>query len=106
MKTTQNIAKRLSILCLIGLVGIMLNLHVCSIKKAVFNASTNTTIDSNASKMPAAPGFSAEENIGCSEAADDQQGSASALPADLGVTRMLAPIISQYLAEYLPRLVQ
>lgn len=77
MKTTRNIAKGLSMLCLIGLIGTGLHLHVCKIERSLLNSSTNTT------STVSAPNTA----------------------ADLSVTKILTPIISQYLAEFLPRLV-
>jgi hypothetical protein len=107
MKTTRKIAKGLSMLCLVGLIGIGLNLHVCSVEKALVKSSSiakckECTLNSAATQ----PGFFCEESAdNCIAKTNGQTESTSAMPADLGITRILTPIISQYLAEFLPRLV-
>jgi hypothetical protein len=107
MKTTRKIAKGLSMLCLVGLIGIGLNLHVCSVEKAlVKSSSTSKCKDSTSNSAATQPGFVCEETASsCIAKTNGQTESTSAMPADLGITRILTPIISQYLAEFLPRLV-
>lgn len=91
---------------MIGLFGLLLNLHLCSVEKALFNTSVFPTSNCSTSKTPESTGLLAKENPAtCNQVANDQQGSAAVMPADLGITSVIAPIISQYLAEFLPRLV-
>jgi hypothetical protein len=107
MKTTRKIAKGLSMLCLVGLIGIGLNLHICSIERALVKSSSITKCkDSTSNSAAAQSGFFCKENrTNCIAENNGQTESTSAMPADLGITRILTPIISQYLAEFLPRLV-
>jgi len=104
MTTTRKIAKGLSMLCLIGLISIGLNLHVSSVEKVLIDSANSTKIISTTEASNTAAAFPSNPNPATAEnVSNDQQGSRSTLP-DLGVKQMLTPIISQYLAEFLPRL--
>ena len=104
MTTTRKIAKGLSMLCLIGLIGIGLNLHVSSVEKVLIDASNSTKIIKTTKASTSATAFPSNQNPATAEnVPGDQHGSRSTLP-DLGIKQMLTPIISQYLAEFLPRL--
>ena len=91
-------------LCLIGLIGIGLNLHVSSVEKALIDSASSTKIINTTEASNTATAFPSNQNPATTEnVPDDQHGSRSTLP-DLGIKQMLTPIISQYLAEFLPRL--
>lgn len=96
MKTVRTIAKGLSVLCLLGAVGVMLVLQLCSSNTGIFNntASGNPNNRLTGHKATEAS-FSCKEN-----------GPASNAPADMGVTSILTPIISEYLSGLLPRLLR
>ena len=102
MKTMRTIAKGLSMLCLVGTVGVMLVLQLCSSNSGVFRAasSSNTAIDKTAQTS-----FSCGENDAAANVpVKGDQESNSTIPSDLGITRVLTPIISHYLSGLLPRL--
>lgn len=92
----RTIAKGLSVLCLLGAVGVMLVLQLCSSNTGVFN----NTAGSNRNNCPA-DHKATEASFSCKE-----NGPATNAPADLGVTSILTPIISEYLSGLLPRLLR
>lgn len=92
----RTIAKGLSVLCLLGAVGVMLVLQLCSSNTGVFN----NTASSNRNNCPA-DHKATEASFSCKE-----NGPATNAPADLGVTSILTPIISEYLSGLLPRLLR
>ena len=89
MKTMRTIAKGLSMLCLVGAVGVMLVLQLCSSNSGAFHAASSFNTASN---KTAQTGFSCGEN------------DADANVPVNGITSVLTPIISQYLSGLLPRL--
>ena len=104
MTTTRKIAKGLSMLCLIGLISIGLNLHVSSVEKVLIDSASSTKIINTTEASNTAAAFPSNQNPATAEnVPNDQQGSRATLP-DLGIKQLLTPIISQYLAEFLPRL--
>lgn len=91
-------------LCLIGLIGIGLNLHVSSVEKVLIDASNSNKNINTTKASTSATAFPSNQNPATAEnVPGDQHGSRSTLP-DLGIKQMLTPIISQYLAEFLPTL--
>ena len=102
MKTMRTIAKGLSMLCLVGAVGVMLVLQLCSSNSGVLRAASSSN---TADYKTAQTGFSCEENNAAAiEPVKGDQESKSNIPSDLGITRVLTPIISQYISGLLPRL--
>ena len=106
MKTMWTKAKGLTVLCLLGVVTTVLALHLCASRTAVFNGVAKTN---PVHKQAGVPG--AENDISCRENAAEanvpeknSQESNNSIPADLGITRVLTPIISEYLSSLLPRL--
>ena len=106
MKTIVKSAKILSVLCLLGAVTALLALHLCSSKTGVFNGKAQTAQMHTKEARPAVDtGFSCSENTAqANTPANNNQESKSSIPADLGITRVLTPIISEYLSSLLPRL--
>ncbi|GEM_PF-5511270 len=78
VKASRNIIGGLWVLCLLGVLGILLQTGLACMQ-------------------------SAEQKNIC---AIEQEHSEVVISSDLGVTRVLTPIISKYLETFLPRLVQ
>lgn len=92
----RTIAKGLSVLCLLGAVGVMLVLQLCTSNTGVFNNTTSGSPNNRpAGHKATEASFSCKENAPASNA-----------PADMGVTSILTPIISEYLSGLLPRLLR
>jgi len=102
----HTIAKGLSLLCLLGAVAVMLVLQLCASNSSnLRNAVNGNQNNVKADQIAVQTSFSCEENGRVTNApAKDQQESNSVLPEDLGVTRILTPVISEYLSGLLPRL--
>lgn len=91
MKAMRTIAKGLSMLCLVGAVGVMLVLQLCS---------SNSGVSRVASSADTASHKTAQTGLSCGE-----NDAAANVPVN-GITSVLTPIISQYLSGLLPRLLR
>ena len=102
----QTIAKGLSVLCLSGAVAAMLVLHVCDSKSNVFNGLAQAGKVHKQAGVPVVETcLSGNENAAeANPPAENNQDSKNTIPADMGITRLLTPIISEYLSGLLPRL--
>lgn len=106
MKTMQTVAKGLSVLCLFGAVAAMLVLHVYSSDTGIFNGVDQAGTAHKQAGVPAVEtSLSCSENAaGANPPAKNNQDSKNSIPADMGITRLLTPIISEYVSGLLPRL--